>query len=462
MKLVPLRSIATRTLLCGLCIAGAEHGAPLQSNPSPADAQSTKAEPAAHSKTRKVANPLNDLLDEAQRHIDKKEFEAAIAPLQKFIGERPEFAYAHFQLAYVYTALMKTDEARAEYERTIAIDPKMAEAYLNLGLLYMSGSPPADDRAIAPLRKAVELMPGQKQPLRDLAVARSRSGDAAGAAESFEALLRLDPDDVDANTYVGSEFMRKNRPQEAEARFRHALEHHPGFHPALLGLAMSLEAQKKPGEAVDAYRQSLARVPNHDTRVRIVRLLMGQEQYDAALAELDRVPQLELGRPDDPIPPLEALKLRADIQIAQKKWDDSIVTLREATVLAPNDAQLHGGLGRMLLQKRDFATAEKELRIALRLDDKNLAYWKDLSSTFFLGGNYPAALVTLDEIAKMEQPGAGVWFIRAICYDKLNQSKLALEAYQKFLELDQDKNPDQVWQAMERSKVLQRMLERKR
>ena len=62
----------------------------------------------------------------------------------------------------------------------------------------------------------------------------------------------------------------------------------------------------------------------------------------------------------------------------------------------------------------------------------------------------------------MEQPGAGVWFIRAICYDKLNQPKLALEAYQKFLELDQDKNPDQVWQAKERSKVLQRMLERKR
>jgi len=37
-----------------------------------------------------------------------------------------------------------------------------------------------------------------------------------------------------------------------------------------------------------------------------------------------------------------------------------------------------------------------------------------------------------------------------------------LDAYQKFLALDQDKNPDQVWQAKERSKVLQRMLERKR
>src|SRR5258708_39636612 len=256
--------------------------------------------------------------------------------------------------------------------------------------------------------------------------------------------------------------MRTARAQDGESLFCHALEHHPGFHPALLGLAMSLEAQKKSGEAVDAYRQSLARVPNHDIRARIVRLLMEQEQYDAALAELDRVPKSELGRPDDPIPPLEALKLRADIQIAQKKWDDSIVTLREATVLAPDDAQLHGGLGRILLQKRDFAAAEKELRIALRLDGKNLSYFKDLHSTFFLGGNYPAALATLDQIATMEQPGTGVWFIRAICYDKLNQPKLALEAYQKFLELDQDKNPDQVWQAKERSKVLQRMLERRR
>ena len=94
---------------------------------------------------------------------------------------------------------------------------------------------------------------------------------------------------------------------------------------------------------------------------------------------------------------------------------------------------MHGGLGRIYLQKRDFAGAEKELRIALRLDGKNLTYFKDLSSTFYLGGNYPAALASLDEIAKVEQPGAGVWFIRAICYDKLKQPKLALEAYQKFL-----------------------------
>jgi Flp pilus assembly protein TadD len=453
MKLADFRSIAIRTLLCGVCLVVAEHAAPLLGNQSSPDAQSTKPKPAAQSKSQKVANPLNDLLEEAQRDIDQSNFEAAIAPLQKVIADQPEFAYAHFQLAYVYTALKRTDEARAQYARTVAIDPKMSEAYLNLGMLLLDKQ--EDAAAIAPLRKAVELLPAQSRPRYLLAVALDRSGDRAGAAESFEALIHLDPNDITALDYLGWAALRKGKPDEAEARFRRALEVQPKELEARRGLAQSLDAQKKP-EAAGAYRDYLELKPDDsEARARLIHLLVEQQQNDVALAELDR---LDAGKQ----PTLESLKLRADIQIAGKKWDDSIATLQQALALAPNDAQLHGGLGRILLQKRDFVAAEKELRIALRLDGKNLSYFKDLGSTFFLGGNYPAALATLDEIAKVEQPGAGVWFIRAICYDKLNQPKPALEAYQKFLGLDQDKNPDQVWQANERSKVLQRMLERKR
>ncbi len=454
MKLADFRSIAIRTLLCGLCIAGAQHATPLPGNQLTARAQSpSKPKPAVQSKSQRVANPLNDLLEEARRDIDKSNFEAAIAPLQKVIADQPEFAYAHFQLAYVYTALKRTDEARAEYARTLAIDPKMSEAYLNLGMLLLDKE--EDAAAVAPLRKAVELLPAQSRPRYLLAVALDRSGNHAGAAESFEALIHLDPNDITALDYLGWAALREGQSGEAEVRFRRALEVQPQGSEALKGLAHSLDAQKKP-EAAGAYRDYLELMPNDsESRARLIHLLVELQQNDAALAELDR---LDAGKR----PTLESLKLRADVQIAGKKWDDSITTVQQALVLAPNDAQLHGGLGRILLQKRNFAAAEKELRIALRLDGKNLTYWKDLSSTFFLEGNYPAALATLDEIAKVEQPGAGVWFIRAICYDKLNQPKPALEAYQKFLELDQDKNPDQVWQAKERSKVLQRMLERKR
>jgi Flp pilus assembly protein TadD len=159
---------------------------------------------------------------------------------------------------------------------------------------------------------------------------------------------------------------------------------------------------------------------------------------------------------------VDALKLKADIEIGQKKLDAAIATLKQAIALAPSDAQLHGGLGRTYLQTRDFTDAEKELKAALQLDRNNLTYWKDLSSTYYLGGNCQATLATTDVITKMETPGAGSWFIRGLCYDKLGQVQPALDAYRKFLELDENKNPDQVWQATQRIHVLEKMGQKKK
>jgi len=423
-------------------------------SPDAAQAQAAaQAKRDTQSRQQKVVDPLNDLLDEAQRDIDANSFESAVAPLQKFIAEKPEVAYAHFQLGYAYTALKRGDEARDEYERAIALDPKMPEAYLNLGILLLDKQQYA--AAIVPLIKAVELLPAQSRPRSLLAVAQDRSGDQESAARSFEGVLHLNPNDLTANHYLGDLDLRRSKPAQAEAKFRHALELQPDAPEILLGLAQSLEAQKEP-EAADAYRKYLAVTPGDaGARTRLIHLLVNVQEYDAALAELDRA---DAGKP----PSLGSLHLRADIQIAQKKFADATVTLQQAIALAPGDAQLIGGLGRVYLQKRDFPSAEKELKAALQLDHNNLVYWKDLSSTYYLAGNCPATLATLDVIAKAEPPTSGAWFIRALCYDKLRQFKPALEAYAKFLALEQGKTSDQVWQAQQRSKVLKHMLEEKR
>jgi len=435
-------------------IAGARYAVPVSAAASTCRFHSSPQQKSTQPQTRtqKLANPLNDLLDEAQHDIDNNQFEAALAPLQKFLAEKPDIAWAHFQLAYACTALKRTEEARAEYERATTLDPKMSEAFLNLGILLTEKDPAA---AVAPLRRAVDLLPAQSRPRFLLGLAQERSGDIPAAAESYESALHLDPRDVETVIHLGNLYAGLKRYSDAEARFRSALELEPKSPQALLGLAQSLDAQKKP-EAAVAYRDYLAVQPDTPgAQSRVIHLLLEQKQYDAALAELDRV---DAGKPAT----LDSLRSRADIQIAQKKWDDSIVTLRKAIALAPNDAQLHGGLGRVYMQKRDFPSAEKEIKAALQIDRNNLTYWKDLSSTYYLGGNFPATIATLDLIAKAEKPGPGEWFIRALCYDKLNQPKPALEAYEKFLELDQDKNPDQVWQAQQRSKVLRRMLDQKR
>lgn len=437
-----------------ILLVGARHAVPVccaASNlPGQSSTQQKPTQP--QTRTQKLANPLNDLLDEAQHDIDSNQFEAAITPLQKFLSEKPDIAWAHFQLAYAYTALKRADEARTEYERATTLDPKMPEAFLNLGILLSEKDPAA---AVAPLRRAVDLLPAQSRPRFLLGYAQERSGDIPAAVESYEATLHLYSRDVETVIHLGNLYVGLKRYADAEAKFRAALELQPKSPQALLGLAQTLDAQKKP-EAAAAFRDYLAVQPDaRGAQSRVIHLLLDQKQYDAALAELDRA---DAGKP----PGLDSLRSRADIQIAQKKWDDSIITLRKAVALAPSDAELHGGLGRVFMQKRDFASAEKELKAALQIDRNNLVYWKDLRSTYYLGGNYSATLATQDLIAKTETPGPGEWFIRALCYDKLNQPKPALEAYDKFLELDQDKNPDQVWQAQQRSKVLRRMLDQKR
>jgi Flp pilus assembly protein TadD len=401
---------------------------------------------------QRVANPLNDLLDEARRDIDKQDFEAAIAPLQKFLAEKDDFAYAHFQLGYAYTGLQKSKEARGEYERAMLLDPKMPEPALNLGILLLNEEPAA---AVGPLQRAVELLPTQSRPRTLLGLAYEKSGDLKNAASAYEGALALDPKDTETSLHLGLLYLRQNRASEAEARFRAVLSSEPESKPALVGLAQSLEIEKNP-EAADAYRSYLKAQPGDAAaREHFIHLLIANEKYDDALAEMERA---EKGG----APSVESLKLRADILIGEKKWDAAIAALKQAVALAPNDAQLRGGLGRTYMQQRDFANAEKELKSAIQLDGKNVTYWKDLASTTYLASDYPSTLAILDRVAQSEPPTPGELFVRALCYDKLQQTKAALDAYEKFLQAGQNRNSDQVWQAQQRIHVLKKRLEKKR
>ena len=241
----------------------------------------------AQGKPQKVRNPLNDLLDDAQAALDKNDFAAAVTPLQKFIEQKPDVAYAHFQLAYAYTGLHQTDEAQAEYQKCVALDPKMSEAQLNLGILLLEKDPAA---AATSLRKAVEFLPSQSRPRLLLGLALQRSGDFPGAEEAFASAVGLDPNDTEGMIHLGDMELQLKKPADAEKNFRAVLTRDPKSPLALRGLALSLDAQNKP-EAVDAYRNYLAIAPQDAAkRTRFVHLLVANKQFDEALAVSEKMP----------------------------------------------------------------------------------------------------------------------------------------------------------------------------
>ncbi len=86
--------------------------------------------------------------------MDKNDYEAAIPPLQKFLAEKPDVAYAHFQLAYAYTALKRTPRSAHGIRTVRCAGPENGRGTAEPGNSAARESEP--DAAVAPLRKAVE------------------------------------------------------------------------------------------------------------------------------------------------------------------------------------------------------------------------------------------------------------------------------------------------------------------
>jgi Flp pilus assembly protein TadD len=402
-----------------------------------------------------AAVALNNLVAQAQSAMDRKDYESAVQAYQKYLAEKPDDATVHYDLGYAYTAMQKPAEAKAEYEKAISLDPKMAAAYQNLGLTLLSSDAPA---AVAPLQKAAELLPGDARTKWLLGTALEMNGKLDLAIDQYEAARKLDDKDPDIRTSLGHALLSAGRPSEAESEYRAALSLHPegaALGQAHIGLAQALLAQKKIEEAATelaAYLES--RPDDANARMEHAAELAELGKSDDALVELDRA---TAGAPEN----LRALKLRAQIAFQRRRYDDALPALQKAIALAPQDADLVAQLGHTYLEKKDYPNAVNQLIAAFKMNPASNDVLGDLVSAQYLNKNYSGALKGLDVLSKRKTLPMGSWFIRAACYDKLGQRAQALDAYKKFLELNTDQNNDMYFEASSRVRALNRELKKK-
>ncbi len=108
------------------------------------------------------------------------------------------------------------EEAMAAYRRALEIDPRLADAHLNLGrLLHERGEPGA---AEAHYRQALAVRPDDATAAFNLGVALQDLGRLEDAAEAYESALAVDRSLADAHYNLSGLYERLNQP---EAAFRH-------------------------------------------------------------------------------------------------------------------------------------------------------------------------------------------------------------------------------------------------
>ena len=163
-------------------------------------------------------------------------------------------AYAD-QAGYAWAPYSETFErARQAAERSIELEPNLAEGHAALGFIRM-----ARDwnwqAAHASLRRALELAPGNVHVLRDVAIMAACLGRQDEAIVLLRRAVTLDPLSSRAHRVLGSRYLSAGLLDEAEATLAKALELNPGGGFTHYWLGMIELARKQWSQARSTFEQ---------------------------------------------------------------------------------------------------------------------------------------------------------------------------------------------------------------
>ena len=87
-------------------------------------------------------------LDQAENALRHNDYKTAIIHFEKYTSSQPNNAGGHAGLAFAYQADQRVEDAVREYQRTLALQPDMTWAQLNLADLYAYQHKPTDAVAL--------------------------------------------------------------------------------------------------------------------------------------------------------------------------------------------------------------------------------------------------------------------------------------------------------------------------
>ena len=168
-------------------------------------------------------------------------------------------AYTEFFWAITYQNQGENDKAIECYDKTIALNPALAEAYNNRGLAY--GAKDDHDQAIKDYDKAIALNPALAEASNNRGLAYVAKGDYARAIQDFDKAIALKPDDAIAYYNRGIAYGAKGCHDQAIRDYDKAIALNPDLAAAYNNRGNAYRAKGDHARAIQDYDKAIALNP---------------------------------------------------------------------------------------------------------------------------------------------------------------------------------------------------------
>jgi len=145
--------------------------------------------------------------------LDQFQYAEAIKAFTEVVKLRPLYADAYINIGLTEIVWEKYDSARTAIRKALTLDPDSARALYYDGLLQRRAG--NTEQEIADFRKVVDKFPQSRDARRELGITYYQQNDNSAALEQFEALQRIDPDDLTAHYNLSILYRRMGKPKEA-------------------------------------------------------------------------------------------------------------------------------------------------------------------------------------------------------------------------------------------------------
>ncbi len=293
--------------------------------------------------------------------------EKAINEYQQAIGADPESLFLHVKLAELYYRISRIGDAVREAEGVLKINPDDKDAHELLANIYVHnlGGNQANKVAKDSLQKAIE---------------------------QYEALVRLDPKEINNYVMLGRLYRLGNQDAKAEAVFKKALGSDPNSKPALSYLAQ---------------------------------LYADRGQYKAAIEALERIPESERDS--------QTLGMLGLAYAQAHDYGRAISTYRQALKDDPDNQDLRRYYAEALMATGKTSEARDELEQILKADPEDGSTYLRLGHLDRVEGRFDEARQELAKAKTLLPDNAEVVFEQVLLEDAVGNDDQAIQMLQGLL-----------------------------